>query len=34
MHPIDESAIRGSFLNASLRERQNLLLPADFGELD
>ncbi|TXK19123.1 FBP domain-containing protein [Homoserinibacter sp. GY 40078] len=34
MHALSESAIRGSFINASLRERQNLLLPPDFGSLD
>lgn len=34
MHAFDESAIRGSFINASLRERQNLQLPAPVDEID
>ena len=34
MHPISEATLRASFINASLRERQNLTLPADFGDLD
>lgn len=33
MHAFDESAIRGSFINASLRERQNLQLPAPADQL-
>lgn len=34
MHAFDESAIRGSFINASLRERQSLQLPAPVDEID
>jgi hypothetical protein len=34
MHAFSESAIRDSFINASLRERQNLQLPAPIDELD
>jgi hypothetical protein len=34
MHAFSESAIRGSFVNASLRERQNLQLPAPIDEID
>jgi len=33
MQPIDERAIRGAFVNASLRERNALTLPAEFPEL-
>ncbi len=32
MLPLTDSAIRGSLRNASLRERKNLLLPADLAE--
>jgi hypothetical protein len=32
MQPIDERAIRGAFVNASLRERNALTLPAEFGQ--
>lgn len=34
MHPISEAALRASFINASLRERQNLTLPTEFASLD
>lgn len=34
MHALSESAIRGSFVNATLRERKALTLPSDFDELD
>ena len=34
MLPLTEETLRASFINASLRERQNLSLPRDFGELD
>jgi hypothetical protein len=33
MQPITEKAIRSSLVNASLRERNNLTLPGNFGEL-
>lgn len=33
MHAFDESAIRGSFINASLRERQSLQLPTPVDEI-
>lgn len=34
MHAFSESAIRGSFVNASLRERKNLQLPAPVDEIE
>jgi hypothetical protein len=34
MRPIDEKTIRTSFLNASKRERDKLVLPANFSDLD
>lgn len=34
MHPIDESVIRASFVNASKRERASLALPDRFATLD
>ncbi|WP_394553939.1 FBP domain-containing protein [Agromyces sp. MMS24-JH15] len=34
MHPIDESAIRASLVNASKRERAALTLPDEFAALD
>lgn len=34
MHALTESAIRGSFVNASVRERKALVLPPDFDALD
>jgi hypothetical protein len=34
MHAFDESAIRGSFINASLRERRSLQLPVPVDEID
>ncbi|WP_213815595.1 FBP domain-containing protein [Glaciihabitans sp. dw_435] len=33
MRPLTDTLILGSFVNASQRERQNLTLPADLGEL-
>lgn len=33
MLPLTEQNIRASFINASLRERNNLTLPADLGDL-
>ncbi|MWB99178.1 FBP domain-containing protein [Agromyces seonyuensis] len=34
MLPLTEAQIRASFVNASKRERDQLVLPADFGDLD
>lgn len=34
MHAFSESAIRGSFVNASLRERKNLQLPAPIDQIE
>jgi hypothetical protein len=34
MHSLSERDIRASFVNASQRERANLMLPSDFVELD
>ncbi|WP_217181093.1 FBP domain-containing protein [Streptomyces sp. AC495_CC817] len=34
MRPIDERAIRASFINASRKEVSDLTLPVDFAELD
>lgn len=34
MLPLTEEALRASFVNASLRERQNLSVPSNFGDLD
>ncbi len=34
MRPISEKQIRTSFVNSTLRERKELLLPENFGELD
>ena len=34
MQPVTEREIRASFVNASLRERNNLNLPTDFDALD
>jgi hypothetical protein len=34
VRPITEKQIRSSFVNSTLRERKELLLPADFDELD
>ena len=34
MQPLSEKIIRSSFLNASKRERDSLVLPANFAELD
>lgn len=34
MRPIDERAIRASFLNASRREVSDLVLPAGFADID
>ncbi len=34
MRPIDERAIRASFINASRKEVSDLTLPADFAEVD
>lgn len=34
MRPIDERAIRASFINASRKEVSDLTLPADFADID
>ncbi len=34
MRPITEKQIRTSFVNSSLRERKELVLPENLGELD
>lgn len=34
MHPIDERALRASFINASRKDVSDLTLPTDFADLD